>query len=88
MKLETCTKDELKLGGPGLRGYAYQADVYCVGCAHAIIDDMPWKRLSTLDTGNTECVPVPMFFPESDCAEHCAQCGEYLYGPQSEDETN
>lgn len=79
------TKEDLKKGGPGLDGYAYQADVYCVSCAEVMIDALPKSEFTDLEAGDTEEVPVPIFFGEGDTAQHCAECGEYLYGP-GEDE--
>lgn len=75
------TLEELLLGGPGLDGYAYNADVYCVECGRNIIrrcyplvkDDEDAQR-------DTESMPQPIFFGESDYRQHCADCGEYLYG--------
>jgi hypothetical protein len=78
------TKDDLLLGGPGLDGYAYQADVYCVPCGQAIIRDLPKDAFDELETGDTEVVPVPILFGGSDIAEHCGDCGEYLYGGEGD----
>jgi len=33
----------------------------------------------------SEFLPQPIFFGESDVAEHCAKCGEYLYGGEIEE---
>ena len=78
MKLE-----ELTAGGPGLNGYAYRGDVYCVRCGRATIKhlfevgDLP----PTLDRcDDTERCPRPIFHGESDYPQHCANCGAYLYG--------
>jgi len=81
---------EATLGGPGLDGYAYQADVYCVDCGRAIIEEIASAivpRLRSLDDffRDSELVPQPIFFGESDTAEHCGDCGEYLYGPKEEE---
>ena len=79
------TKQEAKLGGPGHDGYAYNADVYCVDCGRAIIDSLEnWDKLEHDDSNE---VPAPIFFGESDCSEHCSDCGEYLYGPVEEERT-
>lgn len=77
------TLRELLLGGPGLRGYAYRADTYCVECARVIITEQVSTILHTLDEsqrGDTEHVPQPIFFGDSDRTVHCAHCGDYLYG--------
>ena len=76
------TKDDLLLGGPGLRGYAYHAAMYCTDCGQEIIRSLPKDKFTDLETGDTEQVPVPAFFPESDTAQHCERCGKYLYGPK------
>jgi len=75
------TKHEMLLGGPGLDGYAYQADVYCIPCGRSIINDGP-DVVEGMDAYNTEVTPQPIFFGESDIAEHCAHCGEYMYGSE------
>lgn len=76
-------KDAL-LGGPGLDGYAYCADVYCVDCGHAIIEEvyaeLDRRSLTALEAGDSEVIPVPIFFGEADSAQHCGRCGSYLYG--------
>ena len=85
MSGSVLTARELLLGGPGLDGYAYQADVYCPSCAESIVallsrrGQLPrtWEEAS-----DSERCPMPIFFGESDYAQHCADCGEYLYGPQ------
>ena len=78
-------KDAL-LGGPGLDGYAFNADVYCVDCGQEItrrvFGEAPGGEVDDLTFQNSESVPQPVFFGESDCAQHCGECGEYLYGPQ------
>lgn len=84
---------ECLLGGLGLQGYAYQADVYCVDCAYAIIHALAPKVAGILNGtddplfADSETVPQPIFFGEADYAQHCAECGEYLYGPE-EDESD
>jgi hypothetical protein len=87
-------KDAL-MGGPGLDGYAYNADVYCVPCGRDIIRAVFREHaeanagseiLSDLEFGDSETCPQPIFFGESpDCAQHCGDCGEYLYGESPED---
>ena len=73
-------------GGPGLDGYAYQADVHCVSCARAIIAEIvaSYPACSITDTSEIPCssdeIPQPIFFGEHEIAQHCAECGEYLYG--------
>lgn len=81
---ETHTLADATLGGPGLDGYSYQADVYCITCGEAICAQLaadrsgaPWDDDEFRDS---EILPQPIFFGESDQAEHCADCGEHLYG--------
>lgn len=76
------SKASLLLGGPGLDGYAYRADTYCVTCGYKIIEDLPKNEFTDLEAGDTEQVPCPIFFGESDVAQHCADCGDYMYGEQ------
>jgi hypothetical protein len=75
-------------GGPGLDGYAYNADIYCVPCGQALIEAV-FKVKPEMDelefNDSAEC-PQPIFFGESDYAEHCGGCGAYLYGEQEESE--
>ena len=83
---------EATLGGPGLRAYAYRADVYCPDCARAIIEALAPELAGELDDGtedplfsDSDTLPQPCFFPEADTAQHCADCGEYLYGPEPDE---
>jgi hypothetical protein len=79
------------LGGPGLDGYAYCGDVLCVTCGRDTIEDIAAEvapRLcGTDDPGfsDSELIPQPIFFGESDCAQYCAECCAYLYGDDDED---
>lgn len=83
-KSDVLTKRDLKLGGPGLDGYAYNVAMYCIDCGHDIIDKLPQKTFTYLEASDTEQVPVPSFFGESDQTQHCDDCGEYLYGGSDE----
>lgn len=76
-------REDMKLGGPGLDGYAYCAALYCVACAHAIIDAGPAEVPEPFDR-DSETTPQPIFFGESDSAEYCDDCGDYLYGGADE----
>ena len=81
-------KDAL-MGGPGLDGYTFNADVYCVDCGRDIIREVFHKAGGTLDDlafRDSETCPQPIFFGEADSAEHCGDCGDFLYGQTSEDE--
>jgi len=91
MDIQEFVTENLK-GGPGLDGYAYNADVYCVDCGEEITREIAAKVAPTL-TGtddplfsDSETVPQPIFFGESDSAQHCGKCGEYLYGEDEEEE--
>ena len=82
--------DEYGKGGPGLDGYAFRADVYCIDCGEKIIeeiaDEIAPKLTGTDDPmfSDSETCPQPIFFGESDYAQHCGDCGEYLYGENEE----
>jgi hypothetical protein len=78
------TRDELLLGGPGLDGYTYCADVYCIGCGQDIIAKLP-DEVDDLDADDSDHVPQPIFFGEHEIAQYCAACGEYLYGGDLDD---
>ena len=79
-------------GGPGLVAYAYRAAVYCPCCAERIARDIPAAELpESIDSpefGDSEHVPQPVFFGESDTAQHCEECGEYLYGEEEESDSD
>ena len=78
-------KHDMLLGGPGLDGYAFQADTYCVPCGQAIIRALPQAEYPDDVACDSDTVPQPIFFGEHpDRAVHCAECGEYLYGEESE----
>jgi ribosomal protein S27E len=79
------TKSQAMLGGPGLCGYAFRADTYCVPCGQEHINTAPQDYFSDSRSLDTDHVPQPIFFGEADTAQHCADCGEYLYGPKGED---
>jgi len=79
------------LGGPGLDGYAYNADTYCVPCGRAICEalaeDGELAQPGSPEFSDSERQPQPIFFGESpDNAQHCAECGHYLYGETPEHE--
>ena len=76
-------KRDMLLGGPGLDGYAYRADAYCVSCGQAIIEAGQEEVPAPFDR-DSDTTPQPIFFGESDCTQHCSECGEYLYGPEEE----
>lgn len=74
---------ELLLGGPGHDGYTYNAAVYCVDCGQEIIRELYRDgAYNDGDNGDSCQFPQPIFFGESDQAEHCDECQEYMYGPE------
>jgi hypothetical protein len=75
------------LGGPGLDGYAYCADVYCTDCGESIINDLATSQDHWDDIPlDTDTFPQPIFFGESpDYPQHCSDCGQYLYGENADD---
>ena len=79
-------KRDMLLGGPGHDGYGFNADVYCVDCGREIINKLPDVEYDDLDFRDMDKVPQPIFFGESDSAQYCGNCGEYLYGPIGEGE--
>jgi len=81
--LEMYTLKQALSGGPGLDGYAYNADVYCVDCGQDIVRAVFKAAQTPFDDVrfcDSEELPQPIFFGEADSAQHCAECGEYLYG--------
>lgn len=80
------------MGGPGHDGYAFQADVYCKECGRKICREIvaSYPDHSLTDHSELPCdtndFPMPIFFGESDTAQHCAECGEYLYGNETFEE--
>lgn len=68
------------MGGPGLDGYAYRADVYCIRDGQDIARDVltGGRRMNWTDFCDSEQIPQPVFFGESEYPEHCAKCGERL----------
>ena len=91
--LKECFQD-----GPGLDGYAYQAAVYCSDCARKIVEKIPQHVLDQITDSlndplfkDSETIPQPIFFGESEEKQHCDSCEEYLYGgdlPHDEEEKN
>lgn len=76
--------------GPGLDGYAFRADVLCVECGEdavrRVFADRNGEPIPYPDCQNSETLPQPIFFGESDTAQHCGTCAEHLYGPAEEPE--
>ena len=76
-------------GGPGLDGYAFRADVYCEDCGEKMAREVfkGGRRVDWTTFCDSEEVPQPIFFGESDSAEHCGECGEHLYGEDPEEDS-
>ena len=90
------TLEDALMGGPGLDAYAFCADLYCIACGKQIMADLWEKSLkaSRNDLGekiqepgwddsefeDSEILPQPVFFGESDGEQYCANCEDYLYG--------
>ena len=88
MNLKPINRDDLLLGGPGLDGYAYKAAIYCVDCGRGIIENLDLSELNEATVIDSSDCPQPVFFGESDTAEHCDACGEYCYGGVFKNETD
>jgi hypothetical protein len=80
------TKAEMLLGGPGLDGYVFHGDLYCEACGQRFIEALPHAQYHEHDAQDSDIVPQPIFFGESDIAQCCNDCGEYLYGDFAEGE--
>ena len=81
------TRKEALLGGPGLDGYAFCADTYCVECGQARILKAPQEYFADSRSLDSDHVPQPIFFGEHpDRAVHCADCSKYMYGEESDSE--
>lgn len=79
-------------GGPGLVGYAYKADTYCEDCNWDVlkraVETAEVKALEGINDPcfyDSETLPQPIFFGESGDPVHCSDCGEYLYGGDTDD---
>ena len=81
--------EDLLMGGPGLDGYTYNADVYCVECGKDICCEL-WERrerkpINWMDFCDSEQWPSPIFFGESpEFEQYCGDCGTYMYGESEE----
>lgn len=88
MKSESMTLRDALLGGPGLDGYAYCADTYCVDCGRDITLAVYARRngrpIPYPEAQDSDEVPQPIFFGDADYAVHCSDCGEHLYGEDDE----
>ncbi len=72
------------LGGPGLDGYAYKADTYCIVCGKDLITELAEElapKLNSFDDPefrDSEFIPQPIFFGEADTPQHCGRCDKLL----------
>lgn len=73
------------LGGPGLDGYSYRADVWCIDCGETIIKEIADKVAPKIEDtsdplfSDSETLPQPIFFGEADDKQYCSSCGQFLY---------
>lgn len=84
MPKDVLTLKDALLGGPGLDGYAYCADVYCIQCGQERTREVFKEYPNGIEyplAQDSETVPQPIFYGESDQVEICGDCGELLYGP-------
>jgi len=77
---ETYGLRDALAGGPGLDGYSYNADVYCVPCGRGLSQGIfgMGRRVDWQTFTDSGIVPQPIFFGESDYPENCAHCGALL----------
>lgn len=68
--------DDALAGGPGLDGYAFQADTFCIDCGREILrqlgadrDGRGWEELEFHDSA---VLPQPIFFEPVDYCGACA----------------
>ena len=66
--------------GPGHNGFAFRADTYCVDCGQALVNHL--AVIDTIDSGDSNDYPQPIFFGESDSQVFCADCDDFLYGDE------
>jgi hypothetical protein len=80
VKEDTYGLNDALKGGPGLDGYSYHAANYCVADGQDIAREVlaNGRRVDWLTFQDSEEVPQPIFFGESDSEEHCDKCGELL----------
>jgi len=78
---------------PGFDGFAFQADVWCLDCIIEMANhgdfDQSAAKVANQDNPiwqDSEILPQPIFFGESDHKQCCNSCAESLYGPDEEDE--
>lgn len=75
------SKYDLLIGGPGLDGYTFEGAVYCADCAQVMVRGFAQESFTWDEMRNSEVCPQPIFFGESELPMHCAECGDWLYGP-------
>ena len=54
-------------------------------CGQEHIRKAPQEYFADSRALDTDHVPQPIFFGEADTAQHCADCGEYMYGPEEDE---
>lgn len=81
-KRKRYSKRDALRGGPGLEAFAFRAEVYCVDCAHEIIEALPESGWDLVDFFDMQRVPQPIFFDEEETSVRCAKCSAYLNRPK------
>jgi hypothetical protein len=80
---EVLTLTEALKGGPGLRAYVYDAELYCVECGQdhlrRLFKRFPNGILAPF-ASDSDLLPQPVFFGEHEEPQYCDKCAVYLYG--------
>ena len=75
-------KDLILGGPPGLNGYTYQADTWCVECGREIIKALvtagSLMNLAEREIQDTDTIPQPIVFGEAATSQYCANCGTFI----------
>ncbi len=65
--------------------YIYCADLYCASCAERIMADIPKPEGEPVGSDDYPCGPYSDGGGEADSVQHCAECGELLENPLTEE---
>jgi len=89
-KTDVLTLDDALKGGPGLAGYAYDADILCVECGREKLVQV-YKQFPNgiywPFACDSETIPQPIWFGESDYAQYCSSCAVYVYGGREQSDS-
>ena len=73
-------------------GYVYQADVYCDSCGESIVKELTGQGKApedSLDHSSFDSDYFPKSYDhrreDSDSPQHCAECGDFLRNPLTQD---